>query len=142
MRNDEAGAPFWRIRQILGLLFCADSLACALVFEKKVYGDADEDDHDSGYRRRCAIDEQDRKDYNCADQIDRWNNGIAESFVRPLGIGFDCAQSKQCRYSQDVKNQSCRDDVIQQIAVEIAVSTGRRIIGANRQQDSGPESLA
>ena len=139
MRNNEDGAPSGRFIQCL--LLCVASLACALVFEKKIYGHADEHDHDSRYRRRCAIDEQDRQDYNCADQIDRGNNGIAEGFVRALGIWFDHAQSKQCRDGQNVENQSRRDDVIQQIAVEIAVGAGRRIIGANRQQDSGPEPL-
>jgi hypothetical protein len=127
--------------QIPDLFFCVASLACALIFEKKIYGHADEHDYDSRYRRRCAIDEQNCQYDNCTDQVNCGNNGVSEGFVRPFGIGFDRAQSKQRRDGQDVENQCCRNDVIEQVAVEIAVSAGGRIIGANRQQDSGPEPL-
>ena len=74
-----------------------------------------------------------------ADEIKRRNDRIAKGTVRALGIRLQLAQAKYASNGENVKDQRGRDDVIQQVAVEIPVGPGRRLIGSDAQTSTADQ---
>src|SRR5271156_6027104 len=90
---------------------------------------------------RSPITQQDDKNYASSNNVKRRHHGITERFVGTLGEWLQAAQTKDADDRQDVKNQHGGDDVVQQVAVKVAIFAAERIVGARQNQKRGPRSL-
>src|SRR3984957_9011399 len=91
--------------------------------------------------RRSAIAKQDNENHAGANDVKRRHNGITKRLVRPLRQRLRSAQTKNSDDRQNVKNQNGGDDVVQQIAIKIAVFSADRIVRARQNQKRGPHAL-
>ena len=86
------------------------------------------------------IKEENEKNYRRADDVEKWNEWVSESFVGALGIRSPPAQDKYTRDRENIEDESRRNYVIEQIAVKIAVCS-ISFHGTRQNENASPDSL-
>src|SRR5271156_3140915 len=99
------------------------------------------DQHQPRQRRRSPVAKQDHEYYARAHDVQRRHNRITERLVRTLRQRLHSAQAKNANDGEDVKNQNGGDDIVQQIAVKVSISSGERIVSPGQNQKRGPHPL-
>src|SRR5271168_2921593 len=90
---------------------------------------------------RSSIAQQDDKNYASPNNVKRRHHGITKSFVGTFRRRPRASQTENPNDRQNVKNQHGGDDVVQQVAVKVAIFAAERIVGARQHQKRGPYSL-
>jgi hypothetical protein len=83
---------------------------------------------------RWPIKEEDDKNDGCARDVQCWKPGITPGAVWTIRIRPGAAETKESRDSEDVEDQRRGDDVVEQIAVEVAVDSGHAIVRARQYE--------
>src|SRR5271170_91274 len=99
------------------------------------------DQNQPGPSSRSPITQQDDKNHASPNNIKRRHHRITKRLVRPLRQRPRASQTENPNNRQNVKNQHGGNDVIQQVAVKIAIFAAERIVGARQHQKRGPYSL-
>src|SRR6266446_507264 len=89
---------------------------------KKIDGHSRRHNHQTGPGRLRAIPEQYAHDYSGAKDVQGRDDRISKGSVRPLGQGTGAPQAEDPQDGQDVEDQRRRNDVIEQVLVETAIS--------------------
>src|SRR6476659_2298300 len=91
----------------------------AYLSPNKVNRYSSQHDNESGQRGGRLIYKQDDQDNGSADDIKNWNYRITKGFVRSLSIWTSLSQAEDAGDREDVENKSGRDNVVEQVTVEI-----------------------
>src|SRR5580700_3029498 len=109
-----------------------------------IYRQAEKYDKQAAACGLCLIQEQDDHDGRGGENIEQWDKRIPERPIRPLRIGALPPQDKDSDDRQHVEEQDGENNVVQQIAVQVAVGNrSGRVQAASPQQnqDGDPEAL-
>src|ERR1035438_4908517 len=122
-------------------------------FPEEVDRHAGEHDQEAGPGSLRFVEQQHQQDGAGDRDVERGDYRVAEGTVGPLGVGPFAAEDEQAKDGQYVKDQHGKDDVVEQVAVEVAVlftageavehGCTRRIAqpGARQHEQTSPDAL-
>ena len=100
----------------------------------EIDGQSAGDDQQPRPRSRWPIEEEHHKNDGRSGDVERRQPGITPGAVWTIRIRPRAAQTKESRDGEDVEDESRGDDVVEQIAVEVAINTGHAIVRARQYQ--------
>src|SRR5205823_2444350 len=112
---------------------------------QKINRHAGQHDDETGPRRRGLINDQHEENYGRADDVERGHDRVTECFIRPLGVRAFPAEHENAENGQNVKDERGRNDVVEQVAVKVAVTGnvagGVGLDRARQNERAGPNAL-
>src|SRR5271155_417894 len=109
--------------------------------KQKINGKPASDQNQPRPGSRSPIAQQDDKNYASPNNIKRRHHRITERFVGTFRRWPRASQTENPNNRQNVKNQHGGDDVVQQVAVKVAIFAAERIVSARQNQKRSPQAL-
>src|SRR5277367_3822413 len=109
--------------------------------KQKINGKPASDQNQPRPGSRSPIAQQDDKNYASPNNIKRRHHRITKRLVRPLRRWPRASQTENPNNRQNVKNQHGGDDVVEQVAVKVAIFAAERIVSARQNQKRSPQAL-
>src|SRR6185295_10640544 len=111
---------------------------------EEIDGDARQHDAQAGTCGPRLVDEQHERDHRRGHDVEGRHHRVAEGAVGPLRVRPLAPQHEQAGDGQDVEDEHREDDVVEQLAIEVAVGHLAGGVGhprARQHQERGPDTL-
>ncbi len=109
--------------------------------KQRIDRDSAEDDEKAGPGGGCSEGEENDEDEGGAEDVDGGEPGISPAAIGSRGVGAGAAEAEEACDGEDVEDERGGDDVVEEVAVEVAVGVGGGVVGAGQDEEKGPEAL-